>query len=301
MATTVNNTTTYSGKFAGEYIKAAFYANETLQHVTVKENIEYKAVVKRIASNVTFANATCAFTPTGTINLTERIIELKKLQFQEEVCKNTFLDSWEAKDVQNGTLGSALTDGIISEMLAGIAQNNENLIWTGNGANAGEYDGFLQLIGADADGDINFVATPVAITAGNVFSKIQELIAAAPLGLKKATEKPLIYMGQDVWEAYMYANAAAGNGWYTYAGPEVQKSFMGLYNIVVCPGMPASTMIMAQPSNLWFGTNVTAEWNNIQVVDMGAWAEDNVRFSAKFFAATQYGVGSDIVAYSTWF
>lgn len=301
MATTVNNTTTYSGKFAGEYIKAAFYANETLQHVTVKENIEYKAVVKRIASNVTFANATCAFTPTGTINLTERIIELKKLQFQEEVCKNTFLDSWEAKDVQNGTLGSALTDGIISEMLAGIAQNNENLIWTGNGATAGEYDGFLQLIGADADGDINFVASPVAIDASNVFAKIQALIAAAPLGLKKATEKPLIYMGQDVWEAYMYANAASGNGWYTYAGPEVQKSFMGLYNIVVCPGMPAATMIMAQPSNLWFGTNVTSEWNNIQVVDMGAWAEDNVRFSAKFFGATQYGVGSDIVAYSTWF
>jgi hypothetical protein len=301
MATTVNNTTTYSGKFAGEYIKAAFYANETLQHVTVKENIEYKAVVKRIASNVTFANATCAFTPTGTINLTERIIELKKLQFQEEVCKNTFLDSWEAKDAQNGTLGSALTDGIISEMLAGIAQNNENLIWTGNGATAGEYDGFLQLIGADADNDINFVASPVAIDASNVFAKIQALIAAAPLGLKKATEKPLIYMGQDVWEAYMYANAASGNGWYTYAGPEVQKSFMGLYNIVVCPGMPAATMIMAQPSNLWFGTNVTSEWNNIQVVDMGAWAEDNVRFSAKFFGATQYGVGSDIVAYSTWF
>jgi hypothetical protein len=99
----------------------------------------------------------------------------------------------------------------------------------------------------------------------------------------------------------MYANAAAGNGWYTYAGPEVQRSFMGLYNIAVCPGMPASTMIMAQPSNLWFGTNLVNEWNNIQVVDMTQWAEDNVRFSAKFFAGTQYGVGSDIAAYSTWF
>lgn len=301
MATTVNNTTTFAGKFAGEYIKAAFYANETLQHVTVKENIEYKQVVKRINDNVTFANATCAFSPTGTVNLTERVLTLKKLQFQQEICLNEFNDSWEAKDVQNGTLGTALTEGLISTMLAGIAQNNENLIWTGSGANAGEYDGLLQLIGADADGDINFVATPVAITSSNVFAKIQELIAAAPLGLKKATEKPLIYMSNDVWEAYMYANAAAGNGWYTYAGPEVQKSFMGLYNIAVCPGMPANTMIMAQPSNLWFGTNLTNEWNNIQVVDMTQWAEDNVRFSAKFFAGTQYGVGADIAAYSTWF
>lgn len=301
MATTVNNTTTFAGKFAGEYIKAAFYANETLQHITVKENIEYKAVVKRIADNVTFANATCAFTPTGTVNLTERILELKKLQFQQDVCLNEFNDSWEAKDVQNGTLGTALTEGLISTMLAGVAQNNENLIWTGDGANAGEYNGLLKLIGDDADGDINFVSTPVAIDSTNVFAKIQALIAAAPLGLKKATEKPVIYMSNDVWEAYMYANAAAGNGWYTYAGPEVQKSFMGLYNIAVCPGMPASTMIMAQPSNLWFGTNLVSDWNSLQVVDMRAWADDNVRFSIKFFAGTQYGVGSDIAAYSTWF
>ena len=301
MATTVNNTTTFAGKFAGEYIKAAFYANETLQHITVKENIEYKQVVKRIADNVTFANATCAFTPTGTVNLTERILELKKLQFQQDVCLNEFNDSWEAGFVQNGTLGTALTEGLINTMLAGVAQNNENLIWTGNGATAGEYNGLLKLIGDDADGDINFVSTPVAIDASNVFAKIQALIAAAPIGLKKATERPLIYMSNDVWESYMYANAAAGNGWYTYAGPEVQRSFMGLYNIAVCPGMPASTMIMAQPSNLWFGTNLVSDWNSLQVVDMRQWADETVRFSIKFFASTQYGVGSDIAAYSTWF
>ena len=301
MATTVNNTTTFAGKFAGEYIKAAFYANETLQHITVRENIEYKQVVKRIADNVTFANATCAFTPTGTVNLTERILELKKLQFQQDVCLNEFNDSWEAGFVQNGTLGTALTEGLINTMLAGVAQNNENLIWTGNGATAGEYNGLLKLIGDDADGDINFVSTPVAIDASNVFAKIQALIAAAPIGLKKATERPLIYMSNDVWEAYMYANAAAGNGWYTYAGPEVQRSFMGLYNIAVCPGMPASTMIMAQPSNLWFGSNLVSDWNSLQVVDMRQWADETVRFSIKFFASTQYGVGSDIAAYSTWF
>jgi hypothetical protein len=60
-------------------------------------------------------------------------------------------------------------------------------------------------------------------------------------------------------------------------------------------------MIMAQPSNLWFGTNLVSDWNSLQVVDMRQWADETVRFSIKFFAATQYGVGQDIVAYSTWF
>jgi hypothetical protein len=301
MPTTVDNTTNYSGKFAGEYIKAAFYANDSLQAITVKENIEYRQVVKKIVDNVTFADATCAFTPTGTVDITERYLTLKKLQFQQEVCKNEFLNDYIAKDIQNGSLGTALTEGLISTMLAGISQNNENLIWTGNGANAGEYDGLLQLIGADADNDINFVATPVAITSANVISKVQALIAAAPLAVKKATEKPVIYMSYDVWENYMYAQLGTGYATYLTTGPEVQKTFMGLFQIAVCPGMPASTMIMAQPSNLWFGTNLVSDWNNVQVVDMGQWAEDNVRFSAKFYAGTQYGVGADIAAYSTWF
>lgn len=301
MATTVDNTTNYSGKFAGEYIKGAFYANDSLQAITVKENIEYRQVVKKIVDNVTFADATCAFAPTGEVAITERYLTLKKLQFQQEICKNEFLTDYIAKDIQNGSLGSALTEGLISTMLAGIAQNNENLIWTGDGTNAGEYDGLLYLIGQDADNDINFVATPVAIDSTNVIAKVRALIAECPLAVKKATEKPVIYMSYDVWENYMYAQLGTGYATYLTTGPEVQKTFMGLFQIAVCPGMPASTMIMAQPSNLWFGTNLTADWNNVQVVDMGAWAEDNVRFSAKFFAGTQYGIGADIAAYSTWF
>ena len=51
MATTVDNNTSYAGKFAGEYLKAAFYANDTLQTITVKENIEYRAVVKKLIDN----------------------------------------------------------------------------------------------------------------------------------------------------------------------------------------------------------------------------------------------------------
>jgi hypothetical protein len=58
---------------------------------------------------------------------------------------------------------------------------------------------------------------------------------------------------------------------------------------------------MARPTNLWFGTNLVNDWNNITVADMRQFGEDNVRFSLKFFAGAQYGIGSEIVAYSTWF
>jgi hypothetical protein len=301
MPTTVDNNTTYAGKYAGEYIRAAFLSNESLQHVTVKENIEYKAVVKKMTeADFAFAEATCNFTPTGDLTIGERYLTLKKLQVQKEICKNTFLDSWEAKDAQNGKLEAAFVENFLAFQLEQVAANNENLIWTGNGATAGQYDGLLHLIGEDADNDVIF-GDNAAITSSNVIAKIQAAIGLAPLAIKRGTEKPLIYISADVWEAYMYAQIGTGFATYLTTGPEVKKTFMGLYEIVVCPGMPASTILFTQKSNLWFGTNVTSEWNNIQVVDMGQWAEDNVRFSAKFFAGTNYAIGSQLVASSPWF
>ena len=73
MATTTTLSTTYAGKIAGGYIKSAFLANESLQYLTFKENIDYKEVVRKIVDNVTFAAPTCDFTDTGTIALSQRV------------------------------------------------------------------------------------------------------------------------------------------------------------------------------------------------------------------------------------
>lgn len=296
MATTTSLTTTYAGKYAGEVLLPAFLSNESMQHVTFKQNIDYKQVVKRLVDDISFAAATCDFTPTGTVTITERILTLEKFQVQRELCKKDFLTDWVSKDAQNGTLAPEYTQAMIDSMLGGIAQKNETVMWQGVNATAGEYDGFITL--ALADATVIDVASPVAITTANVFSKLQELVDAAPDRVKRATEKPLIYMGQDVWEKFVFANASAGNGWYTYAGGAVPATFMGLYNIAVCPGMPANTMMLAQKSNLWFGTNLESDWNEIAVLDMkDRDLSDNVRFSAKFFAAVQYGFGNEITLY----
>jgi hypothetical protein len=295
MATVTSLTTTYAGKYAGEYIRQAFLANESLQYVTVKENIDYKAVVKKLVDTVTFAAPTCDFTPTGTVTITERVLTLEKFQVQRELCKKDFLTDWAANDAQNGRLEGALVDTLVANMLAGIAAKNETLIWSGVNGNTGEYDGLITQI--DADNTVNFVSSPVALTANNIIAKIELLLAEVPTAVENSTEKPLLYMNKKTFHLYRQANAAAGNGWYTYAGPAVEPTFMGIYDIAICPGMPDNTMIVSQKSNLWFGTNLLSDWNSIQVVDMEQWAEENVRFSAKFLAGVQYGFGNEIAAY----
>ena len=300
MATNNPLDTSYAGKYAGEYIRSAFQANDSLNYVTFRPNVDWREVVKKLVDDVDFEAPNCSFTPLGDVAISERFLTIKKFQVQREICKNKYLDDWTAKDAQNGNLETALTDNLIANMLEGIASANENKMWTGSDSTT-SYDGLLTLIGNDVDGDVNFVSTPVAITTSNVFTEIQRVIDALPVAVKQSTEKPIIYMSNDVWEKFMFASATSGNGWYTYGGAEVPKMWLGMYQIAVCSGLPANTILMTQKSNLWFGTNVESDWNNILVKDMGEFGEDNVRFSAKFFAGAQYGIGSKISVVSTWF
>jgi len=303
MSTQTSLTTTYAGKIAGGYLRQAFIQNESLKYLTVKENIDYKQVVKKLVDDITFAAPTCDFSPTGTVTITERIITLEKFQVQRQMCKKDFLADWDANFAQNGQLAPELSDAIIANMLAGIAAKNETLIWQGVNGNTGEYDGLITLI--DADNTVNFVSSPLAIVNGstattnaNILVALRNLIQECPIAIKGATEAPRIYMAYNCWEAYLTAQIAAGNGWYATAGPEVPKLYMGRFEIAVCPGMPDNTMVMAQPSNLWFGTNLLSDWNSVRLLDMEDQdLSENVRFSAKFLAAVQYGFGNEIAAY----
>ena len=91
MATTTSLTTTFAGKEAGAYIKSAFYANETLKYITVKENIDYKQVVRKLVDTITFADDTCDFTPTGTVTLTERILTWRNSKYTASFAKTISL------------------------------------------------------------------------------------------------------------------------------------------------------------------------------------------------------------------
>lgn len=296
MATTTSLTTTYAGREAAGYIRAAFLSNESLAAVTFKENIEYKQVVRKLVDDITFANATCDFTPTGTVTLTERVLVLEKFQVHRQLCKKDFLADWEAKSEQDGFLHASLTDALIANVMAGVAANNERVMWQGVNATAGEYAGFETLFLADAS--VLDVADAVTIDSTNVIEEMARLVLTLPTRVRRATEKPVIAVSSNVAEAFRTAILGLGGGSYLYQGETVKMTWQGQYDIVECPGMSDDTMAMFQKSNLWFGTNLKDQWNNVAVLDMYQYdLSDNVRFAASFFAGVQYGFGNEIAFY----
>ena len=294
MANTLS--TTFAGREAAGYIRAAFLSNESLAAVTFKENIEYKQVVRKLVDDITFANATCDFTPTGTIALTERILTLEKFQVQRVVCKNDYLNDWNALSEQNNQLHASLADAIIANIMAGIAARNEVVMWQGVNATAGEYAGFETLF--LADGTVLDVSSPEAITSANVIEEMARLVLTLPVRVRRATEKPVIAVSSNVAEAFRTAILGLGGGSYLYQGETVKMTWQGQYDIIECPGMSDDTMAMFQKSNLWFGTNLLDQWNTVAVLDMyDKDLSDNVRFACSFFAGVQYGFGAEIAFY----
>ena len=182
MATTTSITTTYAGEAAGQYISAALLSGATIANggITVKPNIKYKEVIKKLATDGIVKNGSCDFADTSTVTLTERIIEPETFQVNLELCKADFRSDWEA--VQMGysafdNLPSSFQDFLISHVQAKVAQKIEQNIWNGTNATAGEFDGLYTLTGADSD-VVDVTGTP--ITASNVVTELQKIVDAIP-------------------------------------------------------------------------------------------------------------------------
>ena len=68
--------------------------------------------------------------------------------------------------------------------------------------------------------------------------------------------------------------------------------------IFVAQGLADNKVIAAEKSNLYFGTGLLADHNEVKVIDMADLdGSQNVRVVMRFTAGVQYGVIEDIVTY----
>ena len=308
MATTTSITTTYSGEFSKKYISAALLSASTIENggIEVMPNVKYKSVIQRLATDAIVKNATCAFDATSTVTLTERIITPEEFQVNLELCKKDFASTWQSIEMGMSafeTLPKSFADYLIAHVAAKVAEKNETNIWRGVTANAGEYDGLVTLATADA-AVVDVVGTTV--TAANVIAEIGKVVDAIPATLY-GKEDLHIFISQNVARAYVRALggfAASGLGangtnsqgtqWFNNGS----LSFDGV-KIFVANGLASNYMMAAQKSNLYFGTGLLSDHNEVKLIDMADIdGSQNVRVIMRFSAGVQYGVGSEIVLYT---
>ena len=308
MATTTSITTTYSGEFAKKYISAALLSANTIENggIEVRPNVKYKEVIQKLATDAIVKDATCDFSATSTVTLTERILQPEEFQVNLQLCKKDWHSTWQSIEMGMSAFDSlpkSFADYLIGHVSAKVAEKIENNIWKGATANAGEFNGLVTLATADSD-VIDVVGTTV--TASNVIDELGKVVDAIPAALYNK-EDMYIYVSQNVARAYVRAlggfgasglgangTNAQGTQWYNNGA----LTFDGV-KIFVANGLADNYMMAAQQSNLFFGTGLLNDINQVSLIDTSETLGDqNVRVIMRFTAGVQYGLGSEIVLYT---
>jgi hypothetical protein len=309
MATSTSITTTYAGESAGKYISAALLAGNTIANggLTIRPNVKFKEVVKRLELDGIVKDGTCDFADTSTLTLTERILQPEEFQVNLELCKKDFRSDWDAIKMGYSAfdnLPSSFQDYLIGHVAAKVAQKQEINVWRGVNATAGEYDGFTTLLAADADLPAANEVTGTSVTDANVVDELGKVVDAIPAALY-GRDDLMIYVAQNVFRAYKRALGGFQSGGQGAAGFQDKgnnqnitiESFDGV-KIFMANGLASDTMIATTKDNLHFGTGLMSDQNEVKILDMSDLdGSQNVRIILRFTAGVQYGIVEDIVTY----
>ena len=305
-------TTTYSGEFAGKYIASALLSAQTLdnKYITIMPNVKFKSVIQKIAVDSIVNDASCDFTTSGTVALTERILEPKELQVNLQLCKQEFVDSWEALQLGYSAFDSipaTFTDFLVSYVGGKVAEATETSIWQGVAATNGQFGGIYNALSSSvvAGGTNAPITSSVSgsITSANVLSVLNSLVDAIPQTIY-GKEDVLIYVPTNVAKAYQQAlagGAQGANGWNNQLNVgEKPMNFNGI-ELALCPGLASSAVVAAQKSNLFFGTGLTSDYNEVKVLDMADLdGSQNFRVIMRYTADTVFGIGNDIAIHKNY-
>ena len=304
----VSLTSTYAGEFSGKYIAAALLSASTLDSgaISILPNVKFKSVIQKGATDDIVKDASCDFvTNQGTLTLTEAVLQPEEFQVNLELCKKDLHNSWEAAQMGYSAfdnLAPSFAEFVISHVAAKVADKTEKNIWSGATANSGEFDGFTAKLTADSD-VIDVAAATV--TSANVIAELGKVVDAIPTAVY-GQEDLTLYVSSNVARAYIRAlggfaatigaNGSDNKGTQWYNGGEL--SFDGI-NIFVAKGLADNTMVAAQKSNLYFGTGLLSDQNEVKVIDMSDIdGSQNVRVIMRFTSGVQHIFGGDIVLYS---
>ena len=324
-------TSTYAGEFAGSYIAAALLSAKTLdnKYVTIHPNVKYKEVIQKVAVAGITQDASCNFVTSGSVTLTEAVLTPKELQVNLELCKQNFVQSWEALQLGYSAFDSipkSFNDYLISYIGGIVAQNTEISIWQGNNSTNGEFGGFQNALSSSVAADTTIVSGAITVSTGvipafsgssliggqpisgsissaNVLSKLDLVVNSIP-NTVYGKEDLLLYVSTNVAKAYQQAlagGAIGANGWNNQLNVgEKPFNFNGI-EIVLCPGMSDNKIVAAQKSNLHFGTGLLSDYNEVRVLDMANLdGSQNYRIIMRYTAGTVVGIPSDVVYYGAF-
>jgi len=310
MANTVITGTSFVGTASTDLVSSALLDATSIAKGYLTPITKIKKSHKlRIAdlSNAIQADG-CSFNDQGTVTITERYLTPAHLKVNHQECKTTLEAEWASLEMQAGQLNSTIPASYkawLQMRLTGqVAEGMEQLIWQGKiSGSTGIYltkpfltsiDGIYTKAKADSN---TIKVSGTTVTTSNVLAEVEKVFAAIPENIyDKANIK--IFVPRQILRAYQSAlpTTYSANGNFDIT-KEQSTFYKGIELVPV--GLANNTMIAAQTSNLFFGTDLTSDMNEVRIIDMSETdASDYIRFKMRFEADVNYAISTEVVVYN---
>jgi hypothetical protein len=304
-------TSNYAGAAASEFIAPALLGATTFKngYVTVWPNVKFKFnILLGDISNPVQADA-CDINDSGTVTLTEAVLQPEKMMVNLLMCKTTLEAHFEAEKMTAGALNSDITPnlekfvtGYVAEIVSSFM---ERLTWEGKkSASTGIYATTPSLKLANglfyraynASGAVQVAGT--TITGSNAITEIEKVHAAIPVQVYDHPDMKIFISRADFKSYHTHLSTTfVANSNFDVTKP-MQTSYKGIPLAVV--GLESGHMVAAIKRNLHVGTDLLSDQNDYQLLDLQqSSGAKQVRIIMRFSLDTQVTNGSEVVVYGT--
>lgn len=307
---------TYAGELKYPILAAATKANDTVAKgfVDVIDGIHFKAVLPTMAVTDTLQAAACAFTSGNDTSIGEKVLTLKDLMVNEEICRKTLYPTWHGTATARATtnlITQELITATMAEVAAKTAEGIENAIWKGSttfGSGFLSGDGTFDAAADLAAGTLAGATTVdiATLAANNTVEQFGVVYAKAASDKPAILGKPSLafYVSVKTYALYIQQLGQSGSGqginFLGVAQNLNNLSYLGV-PINVCPGMFDDAIVLTYKENLVYGTNVGTDQTDIQWIPTYQYdGSDNIRIVMRFALGTQSRIAADAIVGATW-
>lgn len=273
-----------------ELIAKSVMGAKTLDYINLQTGVKGPTALNLIDFDIQLQDDACGWNEAGTSTLTQRIIDAKPFRVNMAVCDKNLYGTWAQYQVKvaAGKVASDLPfeQDFVNGVLNGIQERVEELIWQGDKSNAGEFDGFLTILG-----------TATSATGTTKMALVSEAYAALPCEVAGKSDV-VIFVSCATFRAWMTELVAANLYHYDPKEASAMEYMLPGANVrvIAVPGMADNKAVAGRLSNFFYGTDLESD---METFDLW-YSKDNreFRIDVSFIAGVQIAYPSEVAFYT---
>jgi hypothetical protein len=291
--------TSYAGKDLTGFYAEALLKGVSKESFRLIPDVKSKAKIAKLNLGSILQDADCSFSGSGEGTLDQKAVEAHDIKINLEYCLRTWERNYLSELLRPGSNTNELMPATVEEFLLNqislqVAAELERVVWTGTASSplftqeAGLINKLL------ADGDVIDVAG-ATLSAANIVAELGKAYNAIPAEIR-GTEDLVMYIGTAAAAFYRQALANASAETF-YLQNHTELSYLDV-KIIVAPGLPANTAVVAQRNNLLLLTDLMSDFNEALILPQrNVTGSPVVRFVADMKFGVDFVYGKEIVLY----